>query len=104
MVEYTDEGIYLESCTTNQAKLVAINTIIDRLMAAAAGGAGNEGISEYWLDDGQTKIKKVYRSTASIFSAIQTFEQLKEMYINKINGRVVRLVDHRNFIGPRNGR
>lgn len=104
MVEYTSEGIYLDSCTTNQAKVVAIDAIINSLMASAASNAGNAGISEYWLDDGQTKIKKVYRSSSSIFDAIKDFERLKQMYVNRINGRMVRLVDGKNFIGNINGR
>lgn len=104
MVEFTTEGLYLESCTTTAAKIAGCDAIIAALMVAAAGAAGNEGVLEYWLDDGQTKIKKQYRSTSSIFSAIKDFTRLKNMYINQVNGRVVRLVDEKNFIGNRNGR
>lgn len=104
MVEYSSEGVYIESCTSDRAKITALDAIINGLMTAAANAAGNEGISEYWLDDGQTKIKKVYRSTASIESAIETFERLKQKYINRINGRIVRRVDGKNFTGYINGR
>lgn len=104
MVQYDSAAIYLESCTTVRAKIVAIDAIIAALMLTAAKAASTDNIEEYWLDDGQTKIKTLYRGTAAVFESINAFEKLKQMYINQLNGRIVRLVDGKNFIGPRNGR
>ena len=97
MAEYTSEGLYLQSKTTIPAKIAAIESIIDALELTAASSAGSENISEYWLDDGQTKIKTVYRGLQSIYDSITAFERLKQRYINRYNGRMVRLVDGKNF-------
>lgn len=99
MTIYDSADIYLESKTTARQKVVAIDAIITALLSTAAKAATGENITEYWLDDGQTKIKTVRRSSGEIMASIKAFEQLKQLYINQINGRVMRLVDGKNFIG-----
>jgi len=49
-------------------------------------------IEEYTLDDGQSKISTKYRDIASVIKAIGDYEKLRQMYINRINGRIVRLI------------
>jgi hypothetical protein len=102
-VIYENESIYLESCTSLESKIEAIDAIIDALMVAAAAAAGTEGVKEYWLNDGQIQIKKIYSGTSSIFAAIKDFEKLRQMYINRRNGNVVRLIDSKNLTGGRYG-
>ena len=96
-VIYSTAGIYIDSRTTVREKIIAIEAIIALLLIEAANNAGTEGIQEYSLDDGQSKIKTLYRGSMSIIKAIEEFERLKNMYINKLNGRVVRLADKKNF-------
>lgn len=104
MVIYDSAYIYIENCKSLQEKIDAIDLIIESLFSAATKAAGKDGISEYQLNDGQTIIKTVYRSVNQIFSSISAFERLKQMYINKLNGRVIRLVDEKNFNGRGYGR
>lgn len=97
MVEYNRAGLYIDSKSSIREKITAIDAIIDALFLAAADAASNEGITEYWLDDGQTKIKTVYRSAESVFKGINAFQQLRQTYINRLNGRVSRLVPSKSF-------
>lgn len=102
MITYDTVGLYLETATTNQEKITAIDAIISALLTTAANAAGNENISEYSLNDGQVIIKTNYRGVESIYKSIAAFRKLRQEYINMINGRVVRLVDGKNFIGNTN--
>lgn len=98
MVEYSSCGFYVTSASTTQDRITRINAIIDMLLTSALTSAGTSGTSEYWLDDGQVKIKEVFRSTDAVLNAIQSFEKLKQMYINDLNNAsMVRLVDSKNF-------
>ncbi len=97
MVEYDSAAVYIEGAVSLRDKISRINEVIDALIKAATAAAANDGISEYALDNGQTKIKTVYRGTAAIFNSIKDFERLKQIYVNRLNGHVTRLVDSKNF-------
>lgn len=103
MVYFETAGLYIESCTTLRAKITAIDNIISALLTTAANAAANENITEYTLNDGQTIIKSTYRGMKAIQDSINSFEKLKQMYVNRLNGRVMRLVDSKNFTGGFNG-
>ena len=98
-VVYDSAGIYVASRTTNLQKIAAIDAIISKLEEMALISAGTINIDDYSLDDGQTKIKTKYRSGADITTAIMDFMKIREIYINRVNGRQIRLVDSRNFTG-----
>lgn len=97
MVIYDSSYKYVDSATTVQEKIVKIDAIITALEATALKSAANDDISEYSLDDGQTKIKTAYKGTESVLKSIESFIKLKEYYVNKLNGRVIRLVDGQSF-------
>lgn len=103
MVLYDSAKIYIESCTTLEAKIAGINLILDALESTALEAAGKGDVTEYSLDDGQTKIKTVYRSPMEVANAITAFETIKQRYVNKLNGRVVRMIDSKSFTRRRNG-
>lgn len=104
MVIYDNEGLYIDSKTSNAAKADACNQIISALLALAATEAANDGVTEYSLNDGQVQIRTVRRGVDGIMNSIKSFENLKTYYMNKANGRMIRLVDSKNFTGNRNGR
>lgn len=97
MIYFDSAAIYIESATTLQEKIAKIDAIIVALEATALTAAGNEDLTEYSLDNGQTKIKCVYRGSESIIKSIKAYEQMKQMYVNRLNGRRIRLVDSKNF-------
>lgn len=90
-------GLYIASCRSINAKLAAIDVIIDTLLVTAADSAGVADLSEYSLNDGQTIIRTIYKGTQAVMDAIMAFEKLKIYYQSKVTGRMVRLVDSKNF-------
>ena len=99
---YISENKYLLSCTTRDAKITAIEAIIDALFAQLLVLAQQDTpIEEYMFNDGQTVIKTIYRSSAQIMATINALELQKNKYIN-YGRRSTRMQDVENFIGPRN--
>lgn len=98
-IYFDTTGRYLQSCTTLQAKITALDNVIaileSQLLTPAS--SGNDNISEYQLNDGQTIIREVYRGTKGITKALESMEMLKQKYVNRLNGRVHRAVDSKNF-------
>lgn len=103
-IVYYDFHEYLESCTGLQSKIDALEAIILSMMSALTKAAGTAQFQEYEFDDGQTKIKTMYRSPVELQKAIESMEFLKNKYIARLNnngaGRMSRLVPGHNFIGP----
>jgi hypothetical protein len=97
MIIYDSCDIYINSATTNSARIVALDAVITALLATATTAAVDENLTEYILDDGQTKIQCNYRGVDAIMRSIQSLEKIKQMYMNQLNGRVVRLVDSKSF-------
>lgn len=98
MVIFETCAIYISSQTTLKAKIAAIDAVIDALISSALIMAGNDSIQEYSLNDGQTIIKTIYKGSVGIASAIRDFQRIRNVYVNQLNGRMVRAVDGRNFI------
>lgn len=90
---------YIESKTTLQEKVTAIDKLIDAMIASLADYAAgqNSAIEEYQMDDGQMKIRTRYRSPKDVDAAVLSFEKMKQMYMNRLNGRVFHLRDNRSL-------
>ncbi len=97
IIQFDSADIYIEGATSLRDKITRIEAVISALMGSALRSASKGEISEYMLDDGQTRINTIYRSPDAILSAIQSFEKIKFMFINQLNGRVMRNVDSKNF-------
>ncbi|NCX55590.1 MAG: hypothetical protein EBW87_00105 [Burkholderiaceae bacterium] len=96
---YKSEQLYIESRTSVRAKIQAISEIQDALLTTALRAVGKGEISQYTLNSGQTIITTTYRNPDQIQQAYEGFERIKQMLIQKLNGRVFRLVDGKNFTG-----
>lgn len=96
---YNSETFYIESATTLKTKIVRLDAIITALENQAVLAAGNSDISEYSLDDGQTKIRTVYNTVSSIAKAIKDYEMIKQIYVNRLNGRSFRMGPAENVTG-----
>lgn len=99
MATYVSASQYIESCTSIKGKIAAIDAIIDALLLTAAKSAESENISQYSLNDGQTIISTTYKGTQSVVASIAAFRTLRASYAQMLTGRVVRLVDSKNFPG-----
>lgn len=96
---FTSAREYVDSCSDLRSKIAAIDSIISALITQSATAATGDDIQEYWLNDGQTQIKTIYRGTAAIERAIMGFERLRQMYVNRLQGRTTILMDSKNFRG-----
>lgn len=97
MIIFDSSSQYINSQKSNLDKIKAIDKVIAALMDQALLAAANEGITEYSFDDGQVKIQEMYRGTEAVMRSVYAFERLKNYYQNKINGRVSRAIDSKNF-------
>lgn len=104
MIIFDSATIYIQSATTLADKIAKIDRVIDALEDLSLTAAANENITEYTLDDGQTKISQIYRGVEAIQRSINAYEAIRQRYINRLNGRGVRLVDGKNFTKNTNGR
>ncbi len=104
MITYESEALYVESRTDRISKINAIQQIQDALLTSALKAAGQSNLQEYMLNDGQTIIKTIYRNPAQIHQAYIDFERIKQSLLNALNGRMVRLVDSKNFYPHGSGR
>ena len=98
-VYYDTAAIYIDRPASLCDKIERIDTIIDALLTNALVSAGKANIEEYSLNDGQTVIREKYRSSVDIEKAIFAFEKVKQVYVNRLNGRMVRLVDGKSING-----
>lgn len=103
-VVYDSAAIYIDSATDLQAKIARMDAIIAALETSALTAAGTANFSEYSLNDGQTIIKTTYRTIEDVQRGILGFERIRQMYINRINGRVFRMVDSKNLSPNGNNR
>lgn len=94
---YLKASAYVESCSTIKAKIAALNAIQDALLTTAMKAVETGHITQYSLNDGQTIIQETYRSAKEITEAYNGFETIKQMYINRLGGRMTRLVHNTNF-------
>lgn len=92
-------SIYLETKSSILEKITAIDALIDSMtlkMADVVGGS-DATIDEYWMDDGQMKVKTSYRGVKDVEAGIQALEKMKQRWVNKYNGRDFVLRDVRGL-------
>lgn len=97
---YTNEIDYIKSRSSLQEELTAIEAVRTALLAQMLVVATGKPVQEYMLNDGQTTIKRVYRTTDEIMKA-RAILQIEANEIRKTlrGGGVRRMVDSKNFIG-----
>lgn len=108
MVIYESAFCYINSTTNIYDKIVKLDAIIYKLLETAMTAAEDDNISEYSLDDGQTKIRSVYKGADAVLRSIDGFEKIRNRYVTQYNrvhtGSIFRLIDSKNLIGRRNVR
>ena len=83
MIYFDSADIYIESAISVKDKITRIKAVITALETSALKAAANGNISEYSLDDGQTKIKTVYRNPTEVANSIQSFKKNKLRYYTR---------------------
>lgn len=82
---------YITSQTTLRGKILAYDTIIAGLEQTMLLAVSSGDIKQYELDDGMMKVRQEFRSLDDITNAMQGFEKIRQMYINRYNGRTITL-------------
>jgi len=92
-------SIYIESKSSLLEKIKAVDDLIDtmHLRLIEVAGGQNAVIDEYWMDDGQMKVKTIYRSVEDVEAGIRALEKTKQRWVNKHNGRGFVLRDVRGI-------
>jgi len=80
------EYFYIDSATSLLEKIARYDAIIKALEDQMLLSSEDAGYEEYSIDDGQVKIKSMFRDPLSISSAILKFEQARGRAIHKLNG------------------
>lgn len=77
---------YIGCARNTKEEIVRINAVIRALEDSMIENGYKSNLQEYSLDDGQTKIKSVFRSIESIEQAITGLERRKQRLINRCVG------------------
>jgi len=87
--------VYLESKKSLADRIKAYNDLITAMENRAAEVAAglNASVDEYSMDDGQMKVRTKYRNIDDVIAGILALERMKQIYINRYNGRVFVLRD-----------
>jgi len=85
---YLSISQYIESAQSLKDKITAIDNLISAMELKLLDTVGSANYAEYQLDDGQMKVKTAYRSPKDVTDGILGLEQLRQRYINRLNGRV----------------
>ena len=88
---------YIQSKTTLNAKIIAIEALIDTMLLSSIEAIENSGTASYSMDDGQMKVMTQYRSMAEVTAGVLALEKLLQIYINRRNGNVTVLRSRLNY-------
>lgn len=85
---YLSISQYIECRQTLKDKIVAMDNLISSMELRLIDAGTSAHLIEYAFDDGQMKTKAVYRNPKELAESINYLEQLRQRYINRLNGRV----------------
>jgi hypothetical protein len=90
---------YLDTITDLQAKIAAINVIINNNISLIGQQIISQsgGTAMYEMDDGQVRIRVNYRSTQELINQNAGLEKMIAMYTARLNGRGTVLRDKSTF-------
>lgn len=88
---------YIQSRESLEAKITAIESLIEASLLESVDFVGDSGTAEYSLDDGQMKVTTRYRSMKEVFSGVDALEKLLQRYVNRLNGSVTVLRGRLNY-------
>ncbi len=107
-IVYTSIPEIIQSCKSMQDMLNMMDMILVNMLFAINTATETGQFEGYKLDTGQTKNEVTYRSLAELQLAFdrmfQSRRNVQALLNNNNQGRVLRLVDGKNFIGGYNGR
>lgn len=101
-VIFTNIPAILEAQGTLEARVAMLDTILNGMETAILKATTTGQFALYRLDTGQTKNEVQYRSLNELQLAYAGVLKIQQMLLTRINanrqGRVIRMVDGKNFI------
>lgn len=94
---YTKFSDYLiKQKQSDKERVDAIDQLIEMTILKQLDAVTNNdpSISEYQFEDGQVKIRTAYRTSSDFKSALASLETIRQIYVNRLKGRVMNLVDY----------
>lgn len=91
---YPSFRAYFEDADDLCDKINRLETIINAQITLLATSGLEDDVESYRLNDGQTIIQVVRRSADQIMKSIRRLELVRQMYINRLNGRAIRMTTH----------
>lgn len=92
---------YLTDAPTLENRIKRIDQLIDAMILSTlnvvSGDDYNPNVSEYQLNDGQMTVRTLYKTNNDVFDSVKQLEQMKQMYMNQLNGRVMTMRDIRSL-------
>lgn len=88
---------YIQSKESLDAKITAIEALIDAMLLNAVDTVDDSGTMSYSMDDGQMKVTTQYRSAEDITKGILSLEKLLHIYINRRDGHISVLRGRLNY-------
>lgn len=79
---------YIECQVSLADKIRAYDLLIEGMETAYLEAITSGHLEEYQMDDGQMKVRAKYRNPQELNSALKGLEQLRQRYVNRLNGRV----------------
>ena len=86
--EYMTISQYIECKSKLIGKIATYDILIEKMELSIAEGVVSGHLVQYELDDGQMKCRAMYRNIGDMTKALSGLEQLRQRYINRLNGRV----------------
>lgn len=90
--EYTSISTYFECKSKLIGKIATYDLLIEAFEKAMMEGATSGHLLQYEMDDGQMKVRVQYRNMRDMTEAMNGLIKMRQYYINKANGRSIRLV------------
>ena len=78
---------YLECHKTLVDKIKAIEALISAFELKLLDVGDSIVYDDYEMNDGQMKVRTKYRNSKDVLAGINGLEQLKQRYLNRVNGR-----------------
>lgn len=91
-LEYTSISAYFEDKSKLIGKIATYDLLIESMEKTLMAGIESGHLLQWELDDGQVKVRSMYRNVKDLTEAMNGLIKMRQYYINKANGRSIRLV------------
>lgn len=87
--EYTTIPQFIEQASKLIGKIATYDALIEAFEKSILESTTSGHLLQTELDDGQMKLRVQYRNTKDMVTAMEGLIKLRQMYINRYNGRSV---------------